>query len=600
MNYAVTRTFDLLNQYQEKFPDKPDALAGIENKKWVTFSSKEYIENSNLLSYGLLALGIKKGDVVATITNNRPEWNFVDMGIAQVGAIHLPIFTTLDSEGYKHILTQSRPKVIFLSNASLAVKIEFLKNDLPETSLFTFDKEENFDHWLKIIESGKQNEAILKDQVESIKKEILPKDWVTLLYTSGTTDNSKGVMLSHENLMTNAAAAAEVFNLKPEHKYLSFLPLCHVGERMANYQTQLTGCSLYYAENIGTIARDLKDLKPNGFGAVPRILEKVYDRIMEKAEKLTGLKRWLFFWAMRLGYKYDPSVTKGFGYNCQLWLANKLVFSKWREALGGNVQFIGVGGAMLQEKIERVFWAAGIKLLNMYGLTETSPIITINRAKGPLLKVGTVGAPIKNVEVKIVDDGEIVCRGPNVMLGYYNNETATKEVIDSDGWFHTGDIGIFEDGKFLRITDRKKEIFKLSNGKYVQPQTIENKLKESPFIDQCMALGVGEKFASALISPNKEALKSWAKTNNINESNVQTLVRLKPVIEFYKTIVDEANNSFDKDEKLSRTKLIGDEWTPDTGELSPTLKLKRRVITEKYRNLINEIFLKDERFRFKL
>lgn len=587
----VTRTFDLLQRYAELFMDKEDALAAKVDKQWVKYSSLEYIEQSNLFSYGLFALGLKKGDKIATICNNRPEWNFVDMGMAQVDAIHVPIFTTLDSDGYEHILRHSEVKYVFVSDRRLYKLIKPLMEKIDTfEEIYTFDEVEGARNWKEITELGKTNSGNYKEELGKIKNSIQPSDWVTLIYTSGTTGLSKGVMLSHRNLMSTSIAAAKVFDLKPDQKYLSILPICHVGERMGNYQTQYSGCSVYYAENIGSIAADMKEIQPHGFGAVPRILEKVYDKIISKGDKLTGVKKKLFFWAVKLGLKYKLHGSNGWWYEFQLNIADKLIFSKWREALGGNIESIGIGGAALQPRLERVFWAAGIKLLNMYGLTETSPIITINRKSSPNLKLGTVGAVVKDVEVKIAEDGEILCNGPNVMIGYYKDEVATKETIDSDGWLHTGDIGILEEGKFLKITDRKKEIFKLSNGKYVAPQAVENLFKESVLIDQLMVVGVGEKFASTLISPNLEALRSWCKANNLPSGKKEEMIHHKEVVAQFQKVVNDFNKTLGKDERIKRFKLVADEWTPDSGELSPTLKLKRRVINEKYKDLIGEIY----------
>ena len=591
----ITRTFDLLQQYQEKFFRKEDALAAKVNKQWIKYSSSDYINNSNFISYGLLALGIKKGDKVATISNNRPEWNFVDMGMAQVGAIHVPVFTSLDKEGYKTILTHAEVKFVFVSDKLLANKLSPLVNEISTLEkLFSFDEIPGIANWKEVVEIGKQNEQRLKNEVEKIKSEIKSTDAVTLIYTSGTTGNSKGVLLSHQNLITNAKAAADVFQLQSHHRYLSILPICHVGERMGNYQSQYSGCSIYYAESLGSIATDLMDVKPHGFGAVPRILEKVYDKIIDKGEKLSGIKRKLFFWAINIGLQYKANGENGMWYELKLKLAKKIVFSKWREAMGGNIISIGVGGAALQPRLERIFWAAGIKLLNMYGLTETSPIITINRATSPVLKLGTVGAVIDNVEFKIAEDGEILCKGNNVMIGYYKDEEATKLAHDKNGWFYTGDIGVLEEGKFLRITDRKKELFKLSNGKYVSPQAIENLFKESVFIDQLMVIGEGEKFTSAIISPEFDALKKWCRDKNIDVSNKEEIIKKPEVITYFNTIINDFNKSLGKDEKVKRIRLVSEVWSPDSGELSPTLKLKRRIIMQKYSTIVDEIFSHDE------
>ena len=587
----VTRTFDLLDQYKELFPEKADALAGKVQGNWVKYSSRDYINYSNWISAGLLSLGIRKDDVVVTITNNRPEWNFIDMGLAQIGAIHLPIFTTLDNAGYEQIFIHSGARMAFVSDKKLADSLRAIQSNLENlTTIYSFDEVVGVSHWKLVVELGKKEEEKYRKEIESSKAKTRPEDWVTLLYTSGTTGNSKGVMLSHQNLISNAKAAAGVFQLGPQHKYLSILPLCHVGERMANYQTQYSGCCIYYAENVSTIAKDLQELKPEGFGAVPRILEKVYDRIVAKGETLTGVKRALFFWALNLGLKYEPENKNGFLYTLQLKIANALIFNKWRLALGGNVKSIGIGGAALSPKIEKVFWAAGIKLLNMYGLTETSPIITINRSEPPLLKLGTVGALIDKVQLKIAEDGEILCKGPNVMLGYYKDEAATALVIDANGWFHTGDVGVLIENQFLKITDRKKEIFKLSNGKYVAPQGIESLLNESTFIDQSMVIGEGEKFASALISPNQDALRKWSAEKGITATLIADLITHPEVIKHYKDRVEQVNVSLEAHQKLKRTRLVAEEWTPESGCLSPTLKLKRRVLLEKYKILIGEIF----------
>lgn len=583
----VTRTFDLLERYATNFSDKKDVFAGKVNREWVKHSVSDYINNSNFISYGLLALGLKKGDKVATITNNRPEWNFVDMGLSQSGLLHVPIFTTLNSEGYKEIFEHAGIKAAFVSDKRL---YNIIKPLMPEL-IFTFNEVEGAKHWTEVRDLGKEKTAKFKDAIIKTKKETKPTDPVTLIYTSGTTGNPKGVLLSHWNLMSNAIAASKVFKLQPNQRYLSILPICHVGERLGCYQTQYSGCSIYYAENVATIANDLKDVKPHGFGAVPRILEKVYDRIISKGQKLRGIKKKLFFWAVDLGLEYKLEGN-GLWYKLQHKLADKIIFSKWREAVGGNIVSVGIGGAALQPRLEKVFWAAGIKLLNMYGLTETATVITLNRQHLPDLRFGTVGSKIEGIELKIAADGEILCKGPNVMLGYYKNEEATKEVIDSNGWFHTGDIGVLEDGEFLRITDRKKEIFKLSNSIYISPQAIESLFKESVFIEQIMVIGDGEKFTSALLVPNFEALNEWCIGNKINIDSKPELVNMPAVNQLYTGIVKEFNKSLSKDEQVKQFRIVSDDWTPDSGELSPTLKLKRRVLIEKYKELINDIFNK--------
>lgn len=585
----ATRTFDLLERYSTKFSDKTDVFAAKQNKQWVTFDVKDYVINSNYISYGLLALGLKKGDKVATISNNRPEWNFVDMGLAQAGIIHVPVFTTLSEDGYKEIVNHSEVKAVFVSDHKLYKMLKPLVKEL----IFTFNEVEGARNWNEVRDLGKEKAEEFKDVVQQLKDNTKPTDPVTLIYTSGTTGNPKGVLLSHQNLMTNAIATSKVFNLQSNQRYLSILPICHVGERLGCYQTQYSGCSIYYAESLATIAKDMKEVRPHGFGAVPRILEKVYDKIVAKGNKLTGIKKKLFYWSLKLGHNYKPEGANGLWYELQLKLANILIFSKWREAMGGNVVAVGVGGSALQGRLERVFWAAGIKLLNMYGSTETATVITLNRQSSPNLQLGTVGSVIEGVELKIDSDGEILSKGPNIMLGYYKNEEETKAVIDTDGWYHTGDMGRLVDGKFLQITDRKKEIFKLSNSIYVSPQRIENIFKESNYIDQIMVIGEGEKFASAIVSPDFEALKEWCAKNNITFKDKAELIKLPPVIELYNTLTKELNTKLSKDEKLKRIRIVSDEWTPGSGALSPTLKLKRRVLLDTHKDIINDIYKKE-------
>lgn len=588
----VTRTFDLLERYQEKFM-KEDALVAKQNGKWIKYSTRDYIDNSYNFSYGLLALGFKQGDKIVTISNNRSELNFVDMGMAMIGVVNVPLFSTLSNEDYKYILEHSCIKMIIVSDNKLLKQIKpvFEQIDTVEY-LYTFDKIEGIGNWMEIIGLGEKNAGSYSNEVEKIKKEITPDDFAALIYTSGTTGTAKGVMLSHKNIVKNFIAAAGVFSLKPEDKYLSILPLSHVGGRMGNYQTQYSGSSIYYAESMGTIAVNMQEIKPNGFDTVPRILEKIYDTVIAKGKKLKGIKKIIFFWTVKLGLKYKPKGESGWFYEKKLKFADKLIFSKWREALGGNVRIAGCGGANLQPRLERIFWAAGIKILNMYGLTETSPIITINRSTKPELKLGTVGSLIEGVEIKIAEDGEVLCRGHNVMLGYYKDPDLTKLVIDKDGWFRTGDIGYCEDNKFLVITDRKKEIFKLSNGKFVAPQLVENKLKESIFIDQIMVVGEHKKFASALISPNFSYFKDWCTSKDISFKNNEELIRIPEVIALFNKEIKKFNNTLSDPEKLKRFRLVPDEWSPATGELSPTLKLKRKQIEKKYKELLEEIYVK--------
>ena len=588
----ITRTFDLLERYRKHFM-KEDALAVKQNGKWIKYSSQQYIDYSYQFSYGLLAMGFKKGDKIATISNNRPEWNFIDMGMAMIGVVHVPLYTSLSNVEYENILKHSDSRFVFISDSKLLKKLKPVIDQISTIeSAYTFDFIENEKNWMEIISLGQKSAVYYKNELEKIKSGIQPEDFASLIYTSGTTGTSKGVMLSHTNLVRNFLAAAEVFNLKPEQNYLSILPLCHVGGRMGNYQTQYSGCSIYYAENMGTIATDMREIKPHGFDAVPRILEKIFDTIIKKGKQLKGAKKTIFFWAVKIGLKYKPVGESNWLYRLKLKIADKLIFSKWREAIGGNIESVGCGGAALQPRIERVFWAAGIKVLNMYGLTETSPIITINRKTKPDLQLGSVGSIIEGVEVKIANDGEILCKGHNIMMGYYKDPELTKKVFTDDGWFCTGDIGTIEKNKFLFVTDRKKEIFKLSSGKFIVPQVIENKFKESLFIEQIMVIGEHEKFASAIIAPDYLYIKDWCKANNVTGYNNTELLENNQLIDIFNKEIQKLNKTVSDFEKINRFRLIPDVWSPATGELSPTLKLKRKIIAEKYQDLIDQIYIK--------
>ncbi len=590
MEHIVSRTFDLLERSRERF-NKEDALCFKEDGVWKKFSTAEYIEYSYSFCYGLYESGFRKGDKIITVSANRPEWNFVDMAMSMIGVVHVPVFTSLSAKEYEYIIRDSGATMIIISDKKL---YRTLEPALAVTGIvcpvFTFDAIEGAASWLEIVEKGRHCPAQTKQAIEEGKKLITPGDFATLIYTSGTTGVPKGVMLSHRNMVSNFISAASVFNLKPTEKYLSILPLCHVGGRMGNYQTQYSGASIYYAESMGTIALNMKEIRPAGFDAVPRVLEKFYDVIISKGKNLTGIKKTLFFWAVNLGLKYEPFGENGWLYERKLRLADRLIFSKWREALGGNVRVVGCGGASLQPRLERVFWAAGIKIINMYGLTETSPIITINSTEKGKVKLGSVGMAIEDVEVKISEDGEILCKGPNVMLGYFNDPEQTKSVFDDEGWFHTGDIGHMEDGKFLMVTDRKKEIFKLSNGKFIAPQIVENIFKESPIIDQIMVIGEHEKFASALISPNFRYFEDWKTAKKISYSDNDELITLPEVLSFFSSEVSRLNKRLSPPERINRFRLVKDEWSPATGELSPTLKLRRHFIFEKYSSVVEQVY----------
>lgn len=586
----VTRTFDLLDQFQELWPDKPDVIAGKKNGEWIKYSTKNYIENSNWVSYGFMSLGLKKGDMVATIANNRPEWNIVDMGLSQAGLVHVPIYPTISAEEYDFILNNCKPKYVIVSDKALLEMIKPIASKAPSIKgIYTYDEIEGATNWKEIIEAGKANEDKLKDQLVEIKKSILPSDLLTLIYTSGTTGFPKGVMLSHDNLITNCKGTAGVHALGPNDTALSFLPLSHVYERMVVYHYQFKGIAIYYAESMATIVQDIKEIKPDIFSSVPRLLETIFDKIIGKGKDLTGIKKSLFFWAVDLGYKYKVKGNSAW-YLFKLKIADKLIFTKWRAALGGNVKIIVSGSASLQPRLATIFWAAGMKVLEGYGLTETSPVISANNLVTKEAMFGSVGPVMPGVTVKIAEDGEILCKGPNVMIGYFNAPDLTAEVIDDAGWFHTGDIGLFVDDIYLKITDRKKEMFKLSSGKYIAPQVLENRLKESFFVANAMVIGLNQKFASALISPNFEFLHEWASRHDVKYQDNKVLVNLPEVIKRVQQEVNDINKTLGQTEQVKRIRLVADVWGPNTGEMSPTLKLKRKVIAEKYAGLIEEIF----------
>lgn len=585
----VSRTFDLLDLLQEKYP-KEDILAGKENGLWVRYSTEQYVEEAGLFACGLLALGMKKGEAFASLSNNRPEWNFADMGMSQAGVIHVPIYPTLSTEEYRYILEHSAPAYILVSDKALYEKIRPLAGEIASVrDVFTFNRIDGARHWSEIRELGLKHAGETRNRLAEIKASVREDDILTHIYTSGTTGFPKGVQLSHKNLISNVIATSKCHNLGHNEKALSFLPLCHVYERMFNYHRQFKGISTYYAENMGTIVDNLREIKPEIFTTVPRLLERVYDRIIGRGKDLPYIRKVIFFWAVRLGLRFELYRKNGWWYHQKLKVADRLVFSKWREALGGNVKIIASGGAALQPRLARIFWAAGFVILEGYGLTETSPVIAVNDLAANEIRIGTVGPVIDGVDVRIAGDGEILCRGPNVMPGYYRDPKLTDEVI-SDGWFHTGDIGTMVENKFLKITDRKKEIFKLSSGKYVAPQVIENKLKESFFIEQAMVVGENEKFTSALISPNFPFLHEWASRHEIKYRDNEELIAMKMVEDRYRREISELNEILSDHEKIKRFRLVSEEWSPETGELSPILKLKRRKLYEKYDSILHEIY----------
>lgn len=585
------RIFDLL----DRFKAQPETIGKYklgckENGKWKEYTSQDYIKISNNVSYGLLSLGIKKGDKIATITNNRPEWNFMDMGMAQIGAVHVPIHPTLTTEEIVFILNHSDARMVLVSDKNLFKKINDIKSELPLIeSIFTFNQVEGATHWTHITSAGEANAKMLEQQVAETKENISEDTLLTIIYTSGTTGMPKGVMLTHKNLMSNAIASAKRQHLNHNHKVVSFLPLSHVFEHMVSYKYQLLGISVYYVESLSTIASDIKELQVDGFITVPRLLESVYEKIITKAKTLSPVKRAIFAWALKLAGSYTPHGKKSIPYRMQMAVADKLVFSKWRAALSPNITFIGCGGAALQPRLARLFWAAKLPVFEGYGLTETSPILSVNYSHPGQVKIGSVGPVLEGVTIKIDVDGEILAKGPNIMKGYYKDPVQTSEVIDADGWLHTGDIGEMDDG-FLKITDRKKEMFKLSNGKYIAPQQIENKLKESFYIQQTMVVGENQKYPSALIIPNYNALIEWARKQKIYFQHQADLVKMPEIIKHFEEEIRKLNQKLNSSEQIKKVALIADEWTPNTGELTSTLKLRRKKIMEKYHDIVASLY----------
>lgn len=584
----VSRIFDLLPSYKSRFKPKDDVLAGKENGKWVRYNIDQYIENSNYLSYAFLKLGVQKGDKIATITQNRPEWNFLDMGILQIGAVHVPIYPTISESDYKFILDHAEVKYVFVSGKELLQKIEHILPEIPSLKgVYTFKHIDEIKHLNELIQLGKDNQVV--ETLEEIKSKITPEDVATLIYTSGTTGNPKGVMLTHNNVMSNVLALYHIFPVDEHCKCLSYLPVSHVYERTNLYIYQYIGVSIYYAENMGTIADNMKEIQPEMLTTVPRLLEKVYDKIIAKGRKLTGIKKSLFFWAVNLGLDYEES-GKGFFYTLQLKIANKLIFNKWREGLGNKIRVIVSGGAALQPRLGRVYTAGQIEVLEGYGLTETSPVIAVNTLEKGGRKFGTVGKPIQKVKVKIADDEEILVKGPNVMQGYFKDQKMTSEAIDKEGWFHTGDLGRIEKEGHLRITGRKKALFKTAMGKYISPEHIENKLVESPFIDAALVIGENQKFAAALVVPDFSHLRSWCHVKSIQYSTDAEMVKDPVIIKRYKRAVSECNKEFGSFEQIKKFQLMDTEWTIQSRELTANLKLRRKYIFEKYKRVIENVF----------
>ena len=586
----ITRLFDF-PYYQLEFHPIEDSLVTKYNGEWIKTSTSDYVAKANAISRALLLMGIQKDDKIAVISSaNRTEWNIMDIGILQTGAQNVPIYPTISEEDYEYILNHSGAVLCFASDAEVLRKINLIRNDVPNLkTVYCFNEIDGCENWSTLLKMGET--ATNHDQVEQRKNSITTTDIATIIYTSGTTGRPKGVMLSHQNIVSNVLGSEKriPFNAG-KTRALSFLPICHIFERMVLYLYQYYGVSIYFAESIEKLSENLKEVHPNVMTAVPRLLEKVYDSIYAKGLELTGIKKKLFFWAIELGLKYEPYGANGWWYEFQLSIARKLIFSKWKEGLGGELNLIVSGSAALQPRLARVFAAADLTVVEGYGLTETSPVIAVNDMRNHGFKIGTVGKVIENVEVKIAQDGEILCKGPNVMVGYFNDQEKTDEAI-KDGYFHTGDIGEIDKDGFLKITDRKKEMFKTSGGKYIAPQLIENAMKQSRFIEQIMVIGDGEKMPAAFIQPNFAFVKDWAKLHNVSLGDTnQEIVNNEHVVARIKEEVDSLNEKFGNWEKIKKFELTPDIWSIERGHLTPTLKLKRKIVLEIYRDLYNKIY----------
>jgi long-chain acyl-CoA synthetase len=585
----ITRTFDLLDWLLEKYP-KDDILNGKRNGEWINFSVNDYYKFSILLSYGFHHLGLRKGDKVATITNNRPEFNIMDMAMAMLGVIHIPIYPTLSVDDYKYIIAHSDAKMLVIGNKSIFSKVEPALPELKnlEYGMYVLDKMEGQTELNEVLRLGIFHRKELAETIEKIKSEVTPDDIATIIYTSGTTGTPKGVMLTHDNLVQNFIAHAHVQPLDHTQREISFLPLCHIYERSLNYHYQYLGVSIYYAENMGTIVNDIADIKAHGFCSVPRVLEMIYDKLYAAGKDLPRISKWIYFAAIRHGQRFD--YNKSWWFNMWTRIYDQLVYKKWRKKFGDNEFDIITGGASIQPRIIRLFTAAKMRIYEGYGLTETSPVIAVNNPRKKQICIGSVGPILEGVEVKFSEEGEILTRSRSLMKGYYKDPEYTRQVIDEDGWFHTGDIGEMVDGIYLKITDRKKEIFKLSAGKYIAPQMLENKFKESPFIENIMVIGENEKFASAIISPNFNHLHFWASKHRVHYRDNAELIKNQQIANRFQKEIDRFNKKLAPHEQIKRFRLITDEWTPQTGDLSPTLKLKRVMLMKKYKSIIDEIY----------
>lgn len=593
----ITRTFDLLDHLVTSFPDKADILAGKEKGEWVKYSTHDYYKYAHYMACGLLELGLHPGDKVVTISANCPEWNFIDMALALAGMIHVPVYPTLSADNYLHIFTHSEAKIILVSNNVLLKRIlPAVERMETKPQIYTLAAIEGYRRTLEILKAGIASREKNSPLIAHLKETIKPDDWVTLIYTSGTTGQPKGVMLSHRNICSNFIAHEKVNPMTSDSRVLSFLPLNHMYERSMNYHFQLKGVSIYYAENMGTLVQNMAETHTNGFCAVPRVLEMVYDKLYAAGKDLTGIKKAIYSRAFKHGARYDYTLLKkvSLGYQLSQYFYDRTVYRHWRERFGGNRLIVITGSSSIQPRIIRTLAAAGINIYEGYGLSETSPVIAVNDPAHGNVRIGTVGPVLSGVEVKLADDGEILTRGPHVMMGYYKDPEYTAQVIDPDGWFHTGDVGQFVGGltgpRYLRITDRKKDIFKLSAGKYIAPQLLENKLRESEYIEQAMVVGENEKSVGVIIAPNFNTLHYWALKHKLHYRDNGQLLAMPQTKEKFKEVIEVINRDFAAHEQIKSFRLVTDEWTSANGLLSPTLKIKRNILMEKYKNLIAEIY----------
>ena len=585
----ITRLFDF-PYYQLENKPNDSALVTKYNGKWTPMSTKEYLNKANAISRALLRLGIQKNDKIALIsTTNRTEWNIMDIGILQTGAQNIPIYPTICAEDYEYVLNHSESIYCFVSDEEVLEKVRKVQANTSVKEVYSFNQIDGCKHYSELFELGKDESN--QPEVEARKDNVKPEDLATIIYTSGTTGKPKGVMLSHWNITSNVLSSSQRVPLtEGETRVLSFLPICHVFERVLIYVYQHAGTSIYFAEGIDKIGDNAKEIKPNLMSVVPRLLEKVFDKIMLKGEELSGIKKGLFFWAVRLGEKWEPYEANGSWYEFKLKIANKLIFSKWREALGGELGTMVSGSAALQPRLSRIFCAAGMKIMEGYGLTETSPVATVGMYKDNMFKPGTVGKPIDNVEVKIAEDDEILIKGPNVMVGYYKDPEKTASVMTGE-YFHTGDKGMIDEDGFLKITGRKKEMFKTSGGKYVIPPLLENDMKQSLFIEQIMVVGEGEKMPAAIVQPNFEFIRDWIDHKELNIGTTDAEIATSEiVIARIQKEIDKYNKHFGKWEQIKRFELTPDVWSIDGGHLTPTMKMKRSVIRKKYDTLYEKIY----------